>query len=353
MKGSLSRLVLAMLPWAIIAALLYVALFVRPAPVGKTVQPSAIEHRDRFYGAYRLESGELWLAGAHGKIVRSDADRERWQIQSSPKDVHFQDISAWDSNRALAVGNRGTVMYTDDGGQSWAQIADVPSNEVANKLIDIKTYDDGEAWAVGEFGTILRSEDYGQSWRRMRELEDVILNEIVRVDSKTLMVVGEFGLVLRSTDNGINWSVLSVPTEKSLTAVAFRNENVGVIAGLQGVRLATNDGGETWRNVGGSLPNTLQSPSSPGRTISDLWTDPVTEHIFAIQWVQDMGMWVATGAKGIWLTGSPNLDQWKSGRLSETEMAWHTSIVALDDGVLFAGQNTGVWSMGNWAVIDN
>lgn len=353
MGGSLIRLVLAMVPWAIIATLIYVALFVKPAPVGETVQPSAIENRDRYYGAHSLESGALWLVGAHGKIIRSGSNRESWEVQSSPEDVHFQDIAAWDDRRAIAVGNGGTVIVTEDGGESWARVSGVPSNDVANKLVDVKTYGGGEAWAVGEFGTIIRSDDYGQSWQRMRELEDVIFNEIVRVNPETLIVVGEFGLVLRSSDNGLTWDALEVPTEKSLTAVAFRDGNVGVIAGLEGVRLATHDGGEAWQIVGESLSSVPSSRADPDRGVTDVWTDPVSEHIFAIRWVSPMNMWVATGAKGIWLTGSPDARQWRSGRLSDTEMSWHTSIVALDRGVLFAGQNTGVWSMDGWAVIGN
>ena len=77
----------------------------------------------------------------------------------------------------------------------------------------------------------------------------------------------------------------------------------------------------------------------------------VTEHIFALQWVASQNSWVATGAKGVWLTASADLQQWQSGRLSETEMSWHTAISNSDDGLFFSGQNTGLWRDGLWSVI--
>ncbi len=63
MFSSIARIVAAGVPWLVIAALLYVALFVKPDPVGKTVIPSAIESRDRFYGIANPRKDVLSLVG--------------------------------------------------------------------------------------------------------------------------------------------------------------------------------------------------------------------------------------------------------------------------------------------------
>ena len=344
-----ARTLSAVAPWLIIASLLYVALFVEPKPVGSTVTPSAIESRDRYYGVASPASETLWLVGADGKIVRTDDAGESWHVQASDVVVHFQDIAAWDQQRAVVVGNRGTVLFTDDGGERW-QSAEAPKNDVANKLIDVKAYADGEAWAVGEFGTILRSSDYGRTWSRMRELEDFILNEVVRIDEQTLLVVGEFGTVLRTSDNGNEWSLVDVPLETSLMAVDFRNSQHGLAGGLEGALLATNDAGQTWF----AIEPDMQFPTGttrPGKTQAFVWADLTSEHIFSLRWVPHLDSWVATGDKGIWVTGSANLTHWQSGRLAEREMGWHTAMVPFAGGILMTGMNVGLWDLSSWQLL--
>ena len=64
-----TRLFVGVIPWLVIACLLYVGLFVKPEPIGSTVKPTAIESRDRFYSLVAIDT-VLWAVGADGKIVR-------------------------------------------------------------------------------------------------------------------------------------------------------------------------------------------------------------------------------------------------------------------------------------------
>jgi len=349
MISYLARITFSIAPWLVIASLLYVALFVKPAPVGQTVTPAAIETRDRFYGGVSPESGILWIVGADGKIIRSDDHGKSWLVQKVDPDVHFQDIAAWDGDTAIAMGNGGVVVRTEDGGDNWATVV-VPVSEVANKLIDVKAYSAGEAWIVGEFGNILKSSNFGRTWVRMSEPDDVIFNEIVRVDDNSLIVVGEFGTILRTNDNGQSWSVLDLPVSNSITSIDFADSERGLAGGLQGLLLGTMDGGESWFQI----DENFQPPSGvvkPGSSLRDAWSDFTSEHIFSLRWIEDRGVWVATGAKGIWVTGSKDFSQWQSGRLAEREMGWHTDIVLVEKGLLFAGMNLGIWDFSTWRLI--
>ena len=105
----LSRACIGVIPWLVIACLLYVGLFVKPEPIGSTVIPTAIESRDRFYSLVALDS-ILWAVGAEGKIVRSEDAGANWRVQSVPVTTHFQDIAAWDNNTAVVVGNEGISL---------------------------------------------------------------------------------------------------------------------------------------------------------------------------------------------------------------------------------------------------
>jgi len=345
----LSRVTAAGVPWLVIAGLLYVGLFVKPKPVGKTVVPAAIEARDRFYGVAVVADHAIWVVGADGKVIRSDNKGQSWSVQSTPVAIHLQDIAAWDDRVAVSVGNDGVVLRTEDAGKSWHQIQ-VPVSDVVNKLIDVKTYPNGEAWAVGAFGMILRTQDYGLTWEQMREEEDFILNEIVRVAPGVVVAVGEFGTVLRTGDNGSSWQVVEAVAETSLMSVDFRDEFNGVAVGLEGVILATADAGQSWVAVSDVL-SAPPAMTEPGTARSDAWEDMTTEHIFTVRWVAAMEQWVAAGAKGVWVTGNKHLNHWESGRLAEREMAWHTALAPMGAGVIMVGRNLGIWSEQVWHVL--
>lgn len=336
-----TRLFVGVIPWLVIACLLYVGLFVKPEPIGSTVKPTAIESRDRFYSLVAIDT-VLWAVGADGKIVRSEDAGTSWRVQSVPVTTHFQDIAAWDNNTAVVVGNEGIALHTSDGGKTWQQ-SKAPVNDVVNKLLDVKAYANGEAWAVGAFGTILFSRDYGKNWSYARETEDFIINEIAKRDDGGLVAVGEFGSILISESNGTDWKSITAPVESSLMAIDFQNASTGIAAGLEGVLLKTVDGGFNWTRVGNSLVFE-KVEAEPGVAFAADWRDVTTEHIFSIVWHEGLNRWFGVGTKGLWLEADPSAVAWQSGRLAPKDLAWHTSIAKIKDGVVLGGKNLGRWS---------
>ena len=63
--------------------------------------------------------------------------------------------------RLVAVGERGIIIYSDDGGQQWQQ-ASVP---VSHALTAVSFASDEHGWAVGHSGVILHSNDSGETWK--------------------------------------------------------------------------------------------------------------------------------------------------------------------------------------------
>lgn len=110
---------------------------------------------------------------------------------------------AWAGERAVAVGERGHVLYSDDKGRSWTQVQ-VP---VSAGLTAVYFADDRHGWAVGHDEVILRSEDGGLSWERVhfnpeagRPLLDVWFSGL-----DDGFAVGAYGAMYRSTDGGRTW----------------------------------------------------------------------------------------------------------------------------------------------------
>lgn len=328
---SLVRTPVALLPWVIIGALLWAAFFIRPQPVGDTVQPPVIERRDHYHGLAVLPSGALWLAGSGGKIIAASPDGTTVR-QSTPTQVTLQDLAVWDAQTAVAVGNDGIVLVTADGGQTWMHAPEVPRSEIANKLIRVQVQGAGRAWAVGEMGALIETTDYGSSWQRRHPEQDTAWNGVAVPGGGLLWVVGEFGQMLRSTDDGLTWEEFTAPVNSSLMAVAFRDSLHGVVVGLEGVVLVTDDAGERW-------------------TRSD---SGVREHLYDVVWDDVRQRWVAAGDQGVWLVGEADGHRWRHGRVDERGYAWHTRLLPTTAGVWFAGASVGLWADdGQWRRLGN
>ena len=166
------KALMAVLPWSIIAGLLWAGLFIKPQPVGGTVTPPALERRDHFYGLALAPNGEVWASGSNGKILAIGVDGQV-RREPTPTERTLQDIAIWDGSHAVAVGNDGVILHSQDAGRQWRAAEGVPRSEVANKLNRVRIAAGGLAIATGEMGALLISRDYGQSWQRLRDEEDV------------------------------------------------------------------------------------------------------------------------------------------------------------------------------------
>lgn len=328
-RRSLARAPVAILPWAIIGGLLWAGLFIKPQPVGSTVQPPVLEQRDHFYGL-ALAGDQVWVAGSNGKILAlgSDGRAERF---ATPTDRTLQDIAVWDVSHAVAVGNDGVILSTADAGRTWTAATDVPRSEVANKLNRVRVTGGGVAVATGEMGALLMSRDHGRTWARLRDEEDVAWNDAALLGDGRIRVVGEFGRILISDDDGASWSEVEAPVPSSLMAVAFRDADVGVAVGLEGVVLVTRDGGREWQQV-------------------DVG---VHDHLFDIAWDGAGSRWVGAGSLGRWIRADADAANWRTGRLDARDLSWHTRVVPAGELTWFAGANVGRWDGSRWMPLGN
>lgn len=320
----LVKLVSSILPWVIIAGLLWAGLFIKPAPVGSTVQPPVLEKRDHYYGLAML-GDRLWLAGSSGKIVAIGKDGQATRLKT-PTEKTLQDIAVWDEKHAVAVGNDGVIIHTADGGASWTEAKNVSRSAVANKLTRVRVAEGGIAAAVGEMGALLMTNDHGKTWTRIRPEEDQAWNDVALLSSGKVLAVGEFGKMVTSPDAGGKWTDIQSPLKSSLMAVAFRDDQNGVAVGLEGAVLVTHDGGQRWTKV----------------------SIDTRDHLYDISWDAAGKRWIGGGHLGRWVSADETAADWKTGRLDANDLSWHTRVVPAGSNVWFAGANIGRWDGKKW-----
>lgn len=143
--------------------------------------------------------------------------------------------------RSVAVGQRGHILWSDDGGRHWEQ-AVVP---VSSDLVGVHFPTPEMGWAVGHDGVILHSRDAGRRWERQRDgrpdAADVPLLDVWFEDASQGYAVGAFGLLLHTRDGGAHWAPVGnaqVDNPKNLHLYAVRNiAGTLYLAGEQGLLL--------------------------------------------------------------------------------------------------------------------
>lgn len=142
--------------------------------------------------------------------------------------------------RLVAVGERGTVLWSDDAGKSWQQ-AKVP---VQVTLTAVRFVDERTGWAVGHLGVILKSEDAGQTW--VLQLDGVQAAQAVAAAARS------------SSDERVQRNAQRFAEEgpdKPFFDVDFTDAQHGFAVGAYNLAFATRDGGKTWLPALDRLPN--------------------------------------------------------------------------------------------------
>ena len=151
-------------------------------------------------------------------------------------------------DRYYAVGQRGHILYSDDGGDTWTQ-AEVP---VRSAILAIHFPTPELGWAVGHEGVILHSSDGGKTWVKQYDG--------VRYGKEGLAFYQKL-----AADNPDNEDypyyveemefAISQGADKPLFGVYFHNEKWGHALGAYGMALITTDGGENWESVMHNIEN--------------------------------------------------------------------------------------------------
>ena len=89
------------------------------------------------------------------------------------------------AGEAFVVGANGTVLYTNDGGDSWIDLA---TPDGTKNLRALATQDSGEVYVAGQ-GTLLVSTDAGDHWRELSDGAEDFRAIAAAQDGATVMAV--------------------------------------------------------------------------------------------------------------------------------------------------------------------
>ena len=196
------------------------------------------------------------IALADGTLLRTDDGGQTFSRRTSlPGSAaaegggSVRDVAFATPDAGLAAVD-GLVSRTLDGGGTWT------SAFVSPAAVRELHWAPGAAYAVGDGPTLHRSADGGATWER-QALEGVERGEAItgircRDANSCLMTTARGDRLLRTEDGGATAAVVT-PPDDGLRAVAWASGQRAVAVGVRGATVASTDAGRTFARVEGEL----------------------------------------------------------------------------------------------------
>ena len=206
------------------------------------------------YGACLTGDNAAVIVGGNGSIWTYEM--QVWSDRSvSGEDL--LDVSFLDSERGIAVGEQGTILFSDDGGSSW-DYRDAPTEASSSRIIDIEFFSEIRAYAITDEGEILKSSReintaVGFLWN-MQYFESeggsanlgVNLTSIEIATTNKFLLSGNDGYLSMSKDGGniVSRQMIPLGNSTSFNDIAMLDGFNGVAVGSDGSLLLTERSGE-------------------------------------------------------------------------------------------------------------
>ncbi len=218
--------------------------------------------------------------------------------------------------RLVAVGERGLIVLSDDGGDHWRQaIAPVSFTLTAVDFTCAK-----KGWVTGHGGVILHTEDGGQTWKI--QLDG---NTAARIELESATAAADRAGKKKTDRLSKAEYLVKEGGDKPFLDVKFLTEKTGFACGAFGLFFGTQDGGKTWQSCMDRVDN------------------PDEMHLFAVDFLEGQSLWIA--GEGGFLALSPDRGKSFTRMDSPSAASFFAVKVSASGGVYLGGlQGNNFWS---------
>lgn len=210
--------------------------------------PHGLPSQEQMMTAACAPDGSWWAAGSFTTVQSSSDKGSSWSETTLNEDAILTNLQFMDASTAIATGEYGLVLLTENGGESWDYAGYLP-DEFYPHGAHFASVDEG--WVGGLNGFIYHTTDGGETWSQ--QPTDTSMPVFGFVDAGTsLYAVGDNATVM-TLANG-QWKSLDTPNKPLYlrTGLALPNRQL-LVAGGRGLLLhvdipmasvASNDRGQ-------------------------------------------------------------------------------------------------------------
>lgn len=225
-----------------------------------------------------VKAGKRLVAvGARGSILWSDDAGKHWQqatqkpnpdyedLTRKPSQVLLTDVCFADASHGWAVGHDATVLATTDAGQSWVVQYSDPLGAEPVGMTDNANADDADAWSDAD-----ASQDGDEAIPVDTSGAPLLGVWCDPSDARHVIAVGGFGYFLETHDGGAAWHKemdrVPNPDGWNLYAMASVPNGSGAafMVGEKGLLLRSENNGGEWTKVGSPYTGTFFNVTATG-----------------------------------------------------------------------------------------
>ena len=182
---------------------------------------------------------------------RRDSNKDSgrsWRVVTPSLNVNLRELVALPKNNALvASGELGSVLRSQDSGQSWEAIPIAyPNMNTPPELRSLLVTSESTVIAAGAPGTIVRSSNAGRSWQVTHwtplETEEAFPWILANERRQRLSVIEARGSMYASDDGGREWRLSKYTTDRELwQGSVLESRGVMIAAGQRGAAARSLD----------------------------------------------------------------------------------------------------------------
>jgi photosystem II stability/assembly factor-like uncharacterized protein len=215
-------------------------------------------------------------AGAKEEAKKPAAERGLAGAAAMRGDARLSDIWFFGPQRGWAVGDRGAIWHTEDGGRRWI----AQESGVDCPLESVSFIDENTGWAVGgathpythtSYGVVLVTRDGGAHWQHNPKLLLPGLKRVRFLDPQHGWAAGSAsamfpGGVFTTDTGGQSWLPLGSDESPGWVAADFVNARGGAAASRSGAITTMQQGRAVGQSINAGLRNVRQIKFSSART---------------------------------------------------------------------------------------
>jgi photosystem II stability/assembly factor-like uncharacterized protein len=174
-----------------------------------------------------------WMVGNGGYIYFTSDPTQGLSVQDAGNVTSSQlnAVNGLDANTLVAVGNNGAVVFTRNGGITWAVVPTAPTN--AN-LTAVAMISENVWWVGSDTGHLYFTFDGGSSWEEKNfpgsgagKIHDIAFvntgSPVAMVGYMAYETNGGVGRIYRTISGGNSWYIAPEDTSKVPTAARFNS----------------------------------------------------------------------------------------------------------------------------------
>jgi photosystem II stability/assembly factor-like uncharacterized protein len=208
-----------------------------------------------------------FAVGDRGAIWRTEDGGRHWRLTASPVACRWESVTFIDELNGWIVGgsvqqlthqSTGAVLRTSDGGRTWTQVPKL----IIPGLAQARFFDNKRGIAIGhatEFSPagIFRTSNGGQTWAPLASAAPIGWHSAAFHDAQRGVTVGDNGTVMVLGAEKLTPARLPNLAGRPVRRVAFSDPRSGWLVGDGGLVLTTDDGGIQWKMPPGPLPSVV------------------------------------------------------------------------------------------------